>query len=446
MEWTTFHFIATGVAILAGLLVMYGTYKIQKIKIQQAKVDSEHAHVNKTIADQRLKIIQNESDSKAALLSQSAKVTTDISESISQQLINNPSWLDRFMDETGVTYRASVYGKRIGHFFYEKRLIAREAVNRIDEYLNKNESTQYCLLIDSGTTTYPVFQEITNRLHHKTTRELWKSRVCIVTNNIPGMQYLMKNGKDDPNDDYSELIIDCFLVPGKPLSVYAAITGAESRKWLLALPELLGNWKRSDMKVEVIGFLTGNYMAKHESLGRKNYYPVARGEGHVEIKNTIVEISDEVFLLSPLMKFSFAGVELLNRVNGFDVDRLEHERAKRDPRRVKYEEIAIADNKKQTFFSTKRPRDAMFQRFSDDLYYELRDRYGSASILMPEFDIKRLNPHIRENPHLEIEREIPHDDLRDKYETCGINVWDHTWVLEHEHNLEAPLAMPATTK
>jgi hypothetical protein len=445
MEWTTFHYIATGVAIIAGLLVIYGTYRVQSIKIHQATVDREQANTNKAIADQRLKIIQNEFDSKTALLSQAAKITTEISESISQQLIDNPSWLDRFMDETGVTYRASVYGKRIGHFFYEKRRIAKEAVDKVEEYLHKNESTQYCLLIDSGTTTYPVFQEITNRLHHKTTRELWRSRVCIVTNNIPGMQYLMKNGKDDPNDDYSELIIDCFLVPGKPLSVYAAITGNEARKWLLGLGELLSNWKRDDMKVEVLGFVTGNYMARHEAHGRKDYYPVARGEGHVEIKKTIVEISDEVFLLSPLMKFSFAGVDLLNRVNGFDIDRSEEDRAKQNPRRVKYEEIPMADDKKRTFFTTKRPRDAKFQRFSEGLYFELVDRYKSNSIVMPEFDIRRLNPHIQENPHLEIEREIPHDDLRSKYE-AGIDIWDHTWVLENEQNSETPLVISARSK
>jgi len=436
MEWTTFHYIATGVAVIAGLLVIYGTYRVQRIKIQQANID-------KAIADQRLKVIQNEFDSKTALLNQAAKITAGISESIAQQLIDNPSWLDRFMDETGVTYRASVYGKRIGHFFYEKRRIAKEAVNKVEEYLRGNESTQYCLLIDSGTTMYPVFQEITKRLHQKTTRDLWQSRICVVTNNIPGMQYLMKNGKDDPNDDYSELIIDCFLVPGKPLSVYAAITGDEARKWLFRLKELLSGWKRDDMKVEVIGFITGNYMARHtEKDGQRDYYPVARGEGHVEIKERMIEISDEVFLLSPLMKFSFAGVNLLNRVNGFDIDRSEKDRAKRNPKRVKYEEVVVPSKKKRTFFTTKRPKDARFQIFSENLYYELVDRYKANSIVMPEFDIRYLNPHILENPHLEIEREIPHSDLRDQYE-ANINIWDHTWVMENETSTETPLALSA---
>jgi hypothetical protein len=453
MDWSSFTrflpIITASVAVLSGLLLIYATYRINRFRIKQAETEREiaelkltstksecdyktrQAEMEKEIVEMRLSNIRNEFENKSTVLDHTSKITTEISRSISQQLINDPTWLDRFMDQTGVTYRASVYGKRIGHFFYEKRRLAEEAINRIEEYLRKDENTQYCLLIDSGTTLYPVFQEITTRLNQKSKKDLWREKVCIVTNNIPGVQYLMKNGKEDLNDDHSEIIIDCFLIPGKPLSVYAAITGSESTKWLLGLKDFLQTWKRENMDVKVIGLITGNYIARKLVNGRVQYYPVARGEGHVEIKRTMAEISDEVFLLSPLMKFSFAGVELLNEVNGFDIDRQDMENAKHNPRRVKYEEISIPDNKKCTFFTTRRAKDALFERFSDTLYYELLRSYKAHCIVMPEFDIRYWNPNIEESRQLEIEREIPHDNLRARY-LEGTNIWSHGWVAEKE--------------
>jgi hypothetical protein len=292
--------------------IIYFTWITHKIKYR-------HAELEKEIAQKKLETIKDEASIRVTILKQTSEITTEISQSISQKLIENPSWLDRFMDQTGVTYSASVYGTRIGHFFYEKRRIAEDAVDKIEEYIKKNNSKQYCLIIDSGTTMYPVFQEITNRLSQKKAKELWREKVCIVTNNLPGVQYLMKNAKDDPNDDYSEITISCFLVPGKPLSVYAAITGSESEKWLVRLRDFLDTldtWRDKRTDVTILGFVTGNYMVRSFVANEVNYYPVARGEGHVEIKKRMVEISDQVFLLNPLMKFSFASVDLLNRVNG----------------------------------------------------------------------------------------------------------------------------------
>lgn len=406
---------AYAVAAIAGLIVIYFTWKIYRVKYQ-------HAELEKDIAQKRLQAIDDEASNRTTVLNQTAAITTEISQSISQKLIENPSWLDRFMDETGITYSASVYGKRIGHFFYEKRKIAEAAVDRVDEYLKKNDSTRYCLVIDSGTTLYPVFEEIANRLRRGPASRLWRERICIVTNNIPGVQYLMKNAKDSPNDDYSEIAVKCFIIPGKPLSVYAAITGDESTRWLQNLKAFLSSKEFTkdlksnqgdDTDIKVLGFVTGNYMARRVDNNKSYYYPVARGEGHVEIKRMMVDVSDEVFLLAPLMKFSFASVDLLNRVNGFDVERVEGERAKQHPSRIKYEPVAIPDNKKCVFFTTKRSRDAIFGQFSHDLYVELATHH-KTSVIMPEFDVRYWNPAVEGNRHIELKREIPHDNLREK--------------------------------
>ncbi|HEU4872712.1 MAG TPA: hypothetical protein VFT44_06405 [Pyrinomonadaceae bacterium] len=423
------------VAGLAGLIVVCFTWLIQRVKYQ-------HLHLEKEIAQTRLQAIRDEGVNKRNALEETSNITTQISESISQKLIENPSWLDRFMDETGVTYSASVFGKRIGHFFYEKRKIATAAVDEIEKYLKHDPLKRFCLVIDSGTTLYPVFQEITDRLRRGPSAKAWRERVCVVTNNIPGIQYLMKNAKDNPNDDYSEIAIKCFIVPGKPLSVYAAITGTESTNWLLQIRNLLmsedciGKQTADSAPVtwKIIGFVTGNYIAR-KIEGKKHYYfPVARGEGHVEVKRMIVEVSEEVFVLAPLMKFSFAGVDLLNKVNGFNLDRKDVERAKQEPKRVKYEEIAISDEKKCRFFTTSRRRDAIFREFSHDLWHELSTHYHQDSVNMPEFDLRYWNPAVEGNREVELAREIPHENLRENYEK-GQNIWDTRWVFEREAEL-----------
>ena len=82
----------------------------------------------------------------------------------------------------------SVFGKRITHFRDEKEILAKSALDKFEKYLLENSDSIYCLLIDSGTTMYPAFNEITKRVHNKGSllnRNL--GRLCVVTNNIPGM-------------------------------------------------------------------------------------------------------------------------------------------------------------------------------------------------------------------------------------------------------------------
>jgi hypothetical protein len=416
--------IAYVVATIVGMIAIYFGWKIHRIKYQAAELERE-------IADRKLKAISDEANNKMAVLKQTAQHTTEISDAISQKLIDNPTWLDKFMDQTGVTYSASVYGKRIGHFYSEKAIIAKQAVDKVEEHVKKNPSNRYCLVIDSGTTMYPVFQEITSRIRPKKGRELWRERLCIVTNNIPGVQYLMKNAKDDPNDDYSEISINCFIVPGKPLSVYAAITGIESINWLGELRALLQNlegWKGDKVRIHIIAFVTGNYMVRKHAKGSISYHPAARGEGHVEIKKAMIEISDELFLLSPLMKFSFASVDLLNRVNGFDIERTDLEKARQQPNKVKYEEIPIPGEKRTIFFLTKRPTGARFRGFSVELQNELVERYGADGVVMPEYDIRYWDISDDGSARRELEREVPHETLRRAFEN-GSNIWDKGWVL-----------------
>lgn len=435
----------------ASLIVVYYTrkiydakYKFSKLeeqisskKLDSSKVEEQIAQkkleafkLEEQIAQKKLDVFSKESDSRINILDKTNEITSNISQKISENLINNPTWLDRFMDQTGVTYNASVYGKRIGHFYYEKAKIAKTALNNIDELLKNNHDMRLCLIIDSGTTMYPVFQEIASKIQNKQLKQIWQERVFIVTNNIPGIQYLMKTAKDDPSNEYSEVPINCYIMPGKPLSVYAAITGGEAEEWLTKerITQNLDVWKDGKI-LRIFGFVTGNYVARSEHKGQntRQYFPVARGEGHVEIKRKIVDVSDEIYLLSPLMKFTFATVDQLNSVNDFFIERKDP-KAKLKPNMVKYEEILIPENKPIRYFSTRRPPNSKFFVFSEELHNDLRQSTGPNSVFMNEFDIRYWAPE--ENSQLELEKEIPHTHLREQYER-GKNIWNMGWVLEN---------------
>ena len=64
------------------------------------------------------------------------------------------------MDESGASYMGSIFGQRISHFSYEKKALAKKVIDVLESEMNTNKETKYCLLIDSGTTTYYVFCEI----------------------------------------------------------------------------------------------------------------------------------------------------------------------------------------------------------------------------------------------------------------------------------------------
>ena len=351
-----------------GIIILFFTVKIYQNKKEQSIIDKE-------LADLKLKALQKEFQFKNQAFEQTKNICQDIAHQISNRLISNPTWLDRFMDETGATHSGSVFGKRIRHFFYEKKLLAAEAINTIERDMNRDD-LRYCFIIDSGTSMYPLFHEIAEKIKDPSKKEIWKNRVYIISNNLPGVQYLMKNGKEDPNNDNSDIAINCFLLPGKPLPAYAAITGDETVEWLKTVHDFLQKkWSCKRENYRILGFTTGNYIAKHRKENEvKAYYPVARGEGHVEIKRQIVNVSDEVFLLSPLMKFSFAGVDLLNKVNDSIIERNDPS-ARKHPNKVKYEEIEI-NNKLCHIFTSKRREHDMFYFFSKQLIDELKDVYG----------------------------------------------------------------------
>lgn len=403
------------------------------------------------------------------LLDTQKKSLKEITAKIDKIGLDYPNLLNMFMDETGVTYRGSIFGTRINHFSYEKKALARKTIDVLQKELVSDKEMKFCLLIDSGTTTYDLFCEISDRIkkirndkkskERNTILDIWMNRIFIITNNLPGIQYLIKNCRIGP-DEYSDLAIKCLLLPGKPLPVYAAVAGLETIEFLNKnkikerIEKELGIKKNEQYKI--ISIMSGNYIVRHHDIssGKELFCPVARGGeigGHYDIKKAFADLSDKIYLISPLTKFSFATCECLNKINGYNINAEERpEDARAFPDKVKYREIELTSEElieKCNFVLTDRKYPDIFRNFARDLRREIRKSYGESKINNAAYNIEEVIFSGRDNPKykdLEIEIEIPHENLRNAYlsyikEDDDLFIWSYYWIARSEDEChEAP--------
>lgn len=373
----------------------------------------------------------------------------------------NKIWLNSSltMDEIEKIYERSVYGHRSTHFRQEKKILAKKVLDYINAYLSADPNMKYCLVIDSGTTTYHVFDQICQEMRNPGKRKIWNERIFIVTNNLAGFQYLLTKCKEDPSSERSEVAVNCLLLPGKPLQPYVAVASKETVEWMSQLKNYLSKQWEPESKYKIISIISSSYVVPHKEKGsvkpleteqnigsklaeketkpkrtlqnqERNelcttaYYPVARETWHVEIKKKFIETSDEVLLIAPLLKFSFSRVDVLNHIFSFNNN-------VKDPSVVQYTEISIPIEK-CVIFTTSRNSKSRFFDFSQKLLKDLRGIYKTENVDMErvvteEFDVTR---HIKDK-ELEIEIEIAHENLRRKY-LEGINIWNNDCLESYE--------------
>lgn len=420
----------------------------ENINHQTAQIKNETENLFKETAKLEHKRIQRETDLAEYLDNK----TETISNRIVRGLVTDSRWMDRLLEESGANNAVSIFGKRISHFSYEKKALARKVIDVLELEIKINKEKKYCLLVDSGTTTYYIFLEICERIKKLISDEqtedlkIWTERVFIITNNIPGIQHLMKHCNTG-SSEHLDLLIKCLLIPGEPLPEYVAVTGPEAINFLEEnniKPIIYRKLGVKDTNLKIISFLSANYMVRHsyKDLNIKDIYrPVARRGGHFEIKTAFINLSDEIYMIAPLTKFSFATCEQLNHLNGFTIDEIKNPaQAKKEPRKVMYREVELLSNdnrEKCTFFVTERDGNDIFCKFSAALQEELVDSYGKTKVhIANEFkleqciSVKRDNDNYRE---LEIKREIPHESLKDAYDIMtktgsGEFIWDRSWI------------------
>jgi hypothetical protein len=198
---------------------------------------------------------------------------------------------------------------RSGHFAKEKVFLAETFGKLLTKRLqNLCRGTQDVILfIDAGTTLLPFFKILDEFAR---TAKNCNKHFVVVTNNLAGANWLSEFGSFDEND---ELYLKCVLLPGELLPKYSAITGFEESigtrfsKTLAQLDtnksiEIIKNLRDSENgKLKLLALVTGNWV-RIRNEKPKLPVPLARGRGHLHVKESMIKNADEVYVISPLGK------------------------------------------------------------------------------------------------------------------------------------------------
>jgi hypothetical protein len=350
---------------------------------------------------------------------------------------------------------STVYKVRISHFEDEKLFLAEQ----FGEYLLARLKRLYTdgqpviLLIDAGTTLFPFFPKLGEcaiRARESVRgASSWIDNLTVITNNLTGIHWLMKHGRISPTNPWSEIALRCLLLSGIPLPAYSATTGLEevgrAQSFVSSLmPEkLLANLltkKRLSKNKDtgnglprVIALITGNWIRIRQTSPR---YPVplARGRGHLSVKQSMIDLADEVYVVSPLGKIfaNHAKHEIELFLNKLVEDQKPHQPHQPQYREVKVEMPFYQDlgeeesvSQKIKLVTTYRPPDYLLSGLSsllgdetymsastiqEDNYAKLKDTfaYEAGSNLMFLFD------GVPNGTQEQMEAEFPHLNTRNR--------------------------------
>ncbi len=156
-----------------------------------------------------------------------------------------------------------------------------------------------------------------------------------------------------------------------------------------------------------IGITTGNWIRLRRTIPACPI-PLARGSGHLSFKQTLIDNSDETYVVTPLGKiFLKNSLEDVNKALGF-----EHSKSTQDLK--EYREVLIENEKAKTVFmvSTSRFEGRVLSTLSTYVRASLGvDYVGSGDINIPGhvlFPFDKLNA----NWYFQIEQEFPHAKTR----------------------------------
>jgi len=216
----------------------------------------------------------------------------------------------------------SYFDIRNRHFSAEKRFICLKALDRISkneqEWLknnNKPKRTLY-LLIDSGSTVYPIFELLCD---YRNFKEHFKD-VVIYTNNIRGISKISDYARKNDRKDQS-IIYQCNSIPGEIEEKYAAIVGRPAIEYLEILLDTIyykelqeessiTKIKKLDKlkdKAIIVSLITGNYISTREGI-------LWRGDFHGELKYNLISNSHHIYVLSPLGKIFNKSAKRINEI------------------------------------------------------------------------------------------------------------------------------------
>jgi hypothetical protein len=254
-----------------------------------------------------------------------------LANTVSEQLKKNPEWAKRAILKADLGGSGDwAFGSRFDHFSEEKEFIAKNFVpwliDRIVYYARRHK--RVWLVADSGTTIYWPFRVLLDEL--KKNRRI--ESLAIVTNNIPGVEWFFASCRPtgDKRPEGIEPLaqrVTCKLLPGNALWEYAAVTGKETN-------QMLSQLRARNRSSIFIGLTTGNWVRLRE---KDPVYPIplARGAGHREFKETLINVCDEIYVLTPLGKL-LASQSLTQINQAFNLDPKQE-----DPEKKPYRDVKI---------------------------------------------------------------------------------------------------------
>lgn len=197
----------------------------------------------------------------------------------------------------------SLFNFRQGHYGHEKKKLCKHVL----EHLLSNEEFKkkkiIYLMIDSGSTVYPIFQLLCEQYWNEKYHEILK-KVEIITNNMPGVQSLIKHGRRG-SDTNAEMLFKCHVLPGIAEGKYGAILGDDGPSHLQYFINKVVNHFSNKDTIATVSLITGNYISLKDGI-------LWRGDYHGQMKNAYIVNSDYIYIISPLGKIFDNNVKEIN--------------------------------------------------------------------------------------------------------------------------------------
>jgi|GEM_PF-6405391 len=196
----------------------------------------------------------------------------------------------------------SLFNLRLGHYTAEKDILCKKFLSELLKDDNIICNDKIILLIDSGSTVFPIFKLLCDYYWAGYKIDALK-KIEIFTNNIPGFNTLLLFGREG-SDVTADMIYKCNVIPGTIEGKYSAILGEESISHLdFILKEIRD--KEKDKKKVFVSVITGNYISIQDGV-------LWRGDYHGAMKDAYIKHSDYVFIISPLGKIFNKSVNEIN--------------------------------------------------------------------------------------------------------------------------------------
>jgi hypothetical protein len=386
-------------------------------------VRSEHEMVSLKAKQEETAILKASLEATSAMQKRHAaglvEMSTWLADGVAKRLQVRNSWATEALKAAKVSPTSdSVFSERLGHFNGEKEFLAQQfseqLVSRCAEHLKRDRKV--FLLIDSGTTLFPLFKmlpiEVAKKFPPSGAPNSRFNGIEVITNNLPGVNALMEAGRASSNR-FSELLFPCRVLPGRPLPTYNATVGRHAISFLEGIRDEPLNEDESPGQFKerrIIAIVTANWIRLQNE--NNTYKPVllARGRGHKDIKEKMCEMADEIYVVAPLGKIvALEKSTDLNEIFGF--------RASEDNDEGKaYEEVKLTPEKDRNvrIVSTSRHPDRLLGTLSTVVKTRLniqnRNDFGSVD----ELPGHTLYPfeYLPDDSALELIAELPHANTR----------------------------------